>query len=101
MNYANLYGYTDITPFEIIKRTTKTISIREMYAEKNEDYKPEFIQGGYCATCTNQQDQKWNIISDPTRPVIKAYLRKDGNYYSRYGKHFLSDKPIRFYDFNF
>jgi hypothetical protein len=35
MNYANHYGYSDITPFEVVKVISdKTIEVREMDAER-------------------------------------------------------------------
>jgi hypothetical protein len=99
MLFANLHGYTDIRPFEVISKTAKTISIREMEAEKA--FKPEYIAGGFSAICTNEAMQEWKITSNEKNPIIKAYLRKDGNYWSKYGKHKLSEVPIKYYDYNF
>lgn len=100
-NYANLHGYSDIQPFEIIARSSKTITLRGMHAEKDPAWKPEFDIGGFVAHCSNQSEQKWIISSAPARTPFKAYLRKDGHYHSRLGKHVLSDKPRSFYDYNF
>jgi hypothetical protein len=101
MKYANLFGYSDVTPYEIIKETAKTISIREMDAVIDPTFKPEYVQGGFAGNCINQQEQKWVITSNPEHPVIKAYLRKDGYYWSKYGKHIQYRKPVKYYDFNF
>jgi predicted restriction endonuclease len=100
MTYANLIGWTDITPFEVLKETAKTITIRAMDSER-EEYKPEYIKGGFAAICINQSEQKWKITSNENNPMIKAYLRKDGNYWSKYGKHKLSEYPMKYYDYNF
>jgi hypothetical protein len=99
--FANFYGYSDVEPYEVISSTAKTISIRAMGSKLAEGQKPEIIPGGFVGHCTNQRELKWDIWPDPKAPVIKAYLRKDGNYYSKYGKHRLSDEPAKFYDFNF
>ena len=97
--YANLHLHSDIVPFEIIKETKKTITIRQMQFEKA--FKPEYIAGGFSAICTNEVMQEWIITSNESNLLIKAYLRKDGFYWSKYGKHIISDIPVKFYDYNF
>jgi hypothetical protein len=101
--YANFIGYSDVRPFEILSQTNKTISIREMDAklQNKEELMAGFVSGGFVGTFTNQSDQKWIITSNPTNPIIKAYLRKDGQYHSAKGRHVLSEVPINFYDYNF
>jgi hypothetical protein len=97
--YANLHGYSDIVPFEVIKETKKTITIRQMQFEKA--FKPEYVEGGFSAICTNNNKQEWIIAQNENNPLIKAYMRKDGFYWSKYGKHIISDVPVKFYDYNF
>lgn len=98
--YANMSGYSDVKPFEIVRVISdKTIEIREMDAEKG-DWKPEFIAGGFAGRCVNQDDQVWNIKSNEANPVIRARRNKDG-WKSSYGKHFLSTQPSKFHDYNF
>lgn len=102
--YANQHGWSDVTPFEIIGRSARTLTLRRMKVERDPDWKPEVIPGGFAGTCVNQNKQKWNISSDETELVIKAYLRKDGRhmrFYSSLGRHSLHDEPIYFYDYNF
>ncbi len=99
--FANLYGWTDITPFEVLKETAKTISIRMMDSKRDPNWRPEIIQGGFVGNCVNNAEQKWDITTNEKNPVIKAYLRKDGNYHSKYRKHKMSNIPVRFYDYNF
>lgn len=101
LQYANLSGYSDITPYEIISRTKKTITIREMDAELDKEFKPIFIPGGFCGTVVNQSEQKYKYKSNENLETIKAYLRKDGRYHSKYGRHSLSSSPCKFYDYNF
>ena len=99
--YANLIGYSDVKPFEIISRTKCMITIREMDAAKDPEWKPVFHPGGFVAHCSNQSDQKWIITPKPDGFVMTARLRKDGHYHSSWGRHVLSDKPQCFYDYNF
>lgn len=102
MKYANHHGWSDVTPYEVIRVISeKTIEIREMKAERDPSYTPEFVPGGFSAVCTNQRDQQWIITPDDTAPVIRARLRKDGRFWSAHGSHRLNDTPIRFYDYNF
>lgn len=102
MKYANLHGYSDIHPYEVIKKVSgKTIELRRMNAELDPSWKPEIAPGGFAGHCSNQNEQRWAFSSDDSAPVIRARLRKDGHFHSAYGKHVLADKPRRFYDYNF
>jgi hypothetical protein len=98
--YANLYFHTDVRPYEVISQTKTTITLRGMTAVIDPEWKPVFHIGGFMANCSNQDEQKWIITSDPDGLVMKAYLRKDGRFYSRYGRHVLSDEPRCFHDYN-
>lgn len=101
--YANLIGYSDVKPFEILatSKTGKQITIRWMRATLDPTWKPEFHAGGFSAHCSNQHDQRWTYESDKELPTIKAHLRKDGRYHSTYGKHAIQDEPRCFHDYNF
>ena len=100
--YANQYGYSDITPFEIVRRISdKTIEIRCMSTEVDPSWKPEFIPGGFAGHCVNQHRQVWIFSSDENAPVIRARRRKDGSFQSIYGRHIIQDKPVKFRDYNF
>lgn len=103
MNYANHIGYSDVNPFEIVRRVSdKTIEIRAMDSERDPDWKPKFIPGGFSAHCVNQSEQRWNIQSNPDNPVIRIRLQKSGQWKDAHGRRFdLHDSPIRFYDYNF
>jgi hypothetical protein len=100
--HANMHGWSDVTPFEIVRVVSpKTIEVRAMIAEQNESFKPEIIPGGFAGHCVNQGQQKWNYKSAPEGMVLRARLRKDGNFHSNFGKHVLSTEPRKFYDYNF
>lgn len=102
MKYANHYGWSDVNPYEVIKVVSdKTIEIREMDADRDETVKMDFVAGGFSAICTNPYDQRWIIKSDPTAPVIRIRLGKNG-WKDKHGRKFkLADAPSKFYDYNF
>ena len=75
--------------------------IREMEAVLDEGFTPELIPGGFSARCVNQHEQKYTYTSDPEAPVIRARLRKDGYFWSKLGRHWLSLSPLRYHDYNF
>lgn len=101
--YANHHGYSDINPFEVIKAVSaKTLEVRSMTAVEDKSVKLEFHAGGFSAHCSNQQDQKWFITSNPEGEVKRIRLSNKGYWQDKYGNKFiLSDKPIKFYDYNF
>lgn len=103
MNYANQYGWSDVNPFEVVKVISdKTIEVREMDAERDDSVKLEFHVGGFSAHCSNQHDQKWLITSNPSNDVIRLRLSKTGAWKDKHGRKYgLSDKPVKFYDYNF
>ena len=102
MNYANHYGYSDVNPFEIVRRVSdRTLEVRAMKAERDPSWKPDFIPGGFCGTVVNQSSQQWLIESDPAGHVVRIRLGKHG-WKDAQGRRFaLSDEPVKFYDYNF
>jgi hypothetical protein len=100
--YANLYSYTDVTPYEVVRWVSdKTIEVREMDSVEDRSVKLEWDVGGFSAHCVNQRDQKWFITSNPENRIIRIRLGKKG-WKDKHGRKFgLSDKPVRFYDYNF
>jgi hypothetical protein len=75
MQYANHIGYSDVNPFEIIRKVSeKTVEIRAMNAERDPNWKPDFVAGGFCGTVVNQRDQRWIISSSADAPVVRIRL---------------------------
>lgn len=103
MKYANAYGYSDVTPFEVVRVVSeKTLEVRALNAERDPTWKPEIIPGGFAGHCVNQHTQRWIITPCAEAPVIRIRKRKDGKFYSKSGKKFvLADAPRKFYDYNF
>jgi hypothetical protein len=102
MNFANLISYSDIVPFEVVRViSAKTIEIREMDAKLVAGWKPEIAIGGFVGNCTNNNTQKYTFSTREGSPIVRARLQKNGKWKSIHGQHRLSDKPKRFYDYNF
>ena len=102
LNFANHYGYSDANPFEIVRHISdKTIEIRAMNAEISKDWKREFVPGGFCGTVVNQNSQKWVITSDESAEVFRIRRGKYGWKDAHGNRYQLSDKPVKYFDFNF
>lgn len=102
MKYANKIGYSDVTPYEVVRVVSeKTLEIRRMSAERDPNWTPDFVPGGFFGTVINQNSQTWIITSDDTAPVIRIRLGKHGWKDAHRGRYDLADEPHRFYDFNF
>ena len=100
--YVNHYGYSDINPFEVIRKVSdKTLDIRAMSAELDPSWKLDFVPGGFFGTVVNQGSQKWVIKSDPNGRIVRIRLGKRGWKDSRRNRYDLSDEPVKFYDYNF
>tara|TARA_R110001592_G_scaffold11777_4_gene57623 strand:+ start:185 stop:493 length:309 start_codon:yes stop_codon:yes gene_type:complete len=102
MKYANMLGYSDVEPYEVVKVVSdKTIEIRAMDTEQCK-WKRDFIPGGFFGHTANQNEQKWNITSNENNPVFRIRLSKNKGWRNSGGSRFqLADEPIKFYDFNF
>jgi len=104
MNYANHIGYSDVNPFEIVRRVSdRTIEIRAMNAERaNPKEDMGFIPGGFVGHFADQHKQQWTITSNTEAPVTRIRLQKDGQWRCKHGQRFvLGVKPVKFYDYNF
>jgi len=102
MNFANHIGYTDVTPYEVVRKISeKTLEIRAMRSELDPTWKPVRVPGGFAGHCVNNNTQRWIITSDVTAKVIRIRLGKRGWRGTDGGRYKLSDKPFRHYDYNF
>lgn len=109
MKYANHIGYSDVTPCEVVKVVSEnTLEIRYMNAERNPNWQPEIISGGFAGHCVNQNEQQWIITSDPEAPTFRIRKskskspRKNGQWFCANGSRYkLADEPRKYYDYNF
>lgn len=102
MNYANHIGYSDVNPYEVVRRVSdKTLEVRAMNAERDPIWNPDFVPGGFFGTVVNQSEQKWVITSDENGRVVRIRLGKQGWKDAHGNRYQLSDEPVKFYDYNF
>lgn len=104
MNYANHLAYSDINPYEIVRRISdKTIEIREMNAVRaNPKEDMGFQPGGFVGHFSDQHKQEWVITSNPEARVKRIRLQKDGRWRCKDGERYiLAVRPLKFYDYNF
>ena len=103
MKYANMIGYSDVHPCEVVRKVSdKTLEIRYMNAERDKSVELEFAPGGFSAHCVNNADQKWIITSNEENPVVRIRLSKNRGWQDKYGQRYkLAEAPRRHYDFNF
>lgn len=101
--YANRFGYTDVRPYEVVRKISeKTYEIREMEAVLDKTWKPEVILGGFVGHAVNNREQRWEITSNESNPVIRIRLHKDGYFRDNGGNRYLiQEEPRKFYDYNF
>ena len=107
--YINHAGYSDVTPYEVVEVISdQTVVVREMDAERDDSVKMEFVPGGFSAICVNQNNQKWNITSNPKNPTIRARWSKAKGQWQVKKKGWnaamrmrMADQPHKFYDYNF
>lgn len=103
MQYANRYLFSDVEPFEVISgASAKVKKVRALSASLANGFKPEWVSGGFSAVCGNQEEQEWEFKPDLDAPVVYIRRRKDGRWYDAGGmRYVLSDKPRKYYDYNF
>ena len=101
MAYANRIGYSDITPYEIVRVVSgKTLEIRELRTEEL-PWEKQWAVGGFAATLLNQRDQKWAFTSDESFPIERIRRNKKGEWRNARGVFRLDSAPVKFYDYNF
>lgn len=104
--FANLIGYSDVDPYEVIEeRTANCYVIRSMDAVETEQSKHDrlesFIPGGFCGHFDNDV-QDWDITSNENGFIIKIRRHKDGCWYDAHGARYnIENAPRKVYDFNF
>ena len=117
LTYANQRIGTDTNPYEILIIVSgTTLEIREMDCKELE-WKKDFHVGGFFGHVSNQKQQRWDIQSNPNNPRIRIRLvkckyqefdKKTRKWVDAYEwrdkngiKYYLSNKPVKFYDYNF
>ena len=101
--HANLLGYTDIYPYEIVKHVSdKCFEVRAMGATMLS--RPNILPGGFAGHCTNntEREQVYSFASQPDAEVRRVRLHKNGQWRDSHGNRYLpGNAPRKFHDYNF
>lgn len=96
--YCNQYFHTDIEPWEVLEVITpKKVLIRKMDSVIKSAPK-EFHAGGFSGNFSDNDEQRWECKSNPENYTEVITLTKNG---WGGGRFRMSDKPVKFYDYNF
>lgn len=105
--YCNRHLYSDVQPYEVTEVISDNhLKLRSMNSVQTEEsvkrLKESFSPGGFLGHFENSV-QEWICTSDPKGIVVEVRRRKDGHFYEHGGSipFVLSDKPVKFRDFNF
>ena len=99
-DHAHVSLWSDVEPVTVVKRTKKTVTVRRDKAERDPNWKPEWIPGGFSAICTNNEDQQWIIEEDPSGRTETFYWSGVNN---RWQHNDCTLRPgwLKIYDYNF
>lgn len=94
--------YTDCHAATVIRKTKTTITVRRDKATLDPSWKPEWVEGGFSAICTNQNEQSYTYEPNPDGETYTARWNE------RYGRYINDAQGFRitpgrheFYDYNF
>ena len=93
--------WSDREAYTVIRKTTKTITIQRDKAILADDFKPEFITGGFSAHCTNNADQHYVYLRDPNGETKVARWSEKHGCYRVDGTLRVSVGRHEFYDYNY
>ena len=99
-DHAHVRLWSDSEPVTVIKKTPKTLTVRYDKAERDPDWKPEWIPGGFSAVCLNQSEQKWIIEENPDGRTEVFWWSSTKGVYQHHGCP-LYPGWYKYYDYNF
>ncbi len=99
-DHGSVKLYTDSNPCTVIKRTKTTVTVRFDKAERDPNWKPEWVAGGFSAICLNDNDQRWIIEEDENGTTERFYWSDKENCFVHNGCR-LTPGWYKYYDFNF
>ena len=97
---VTVHLYCDAEAYTIIKRTAKTLTLQRDIATLDPNFKPKFIEVGFCARCVNQNEQTYTYERDRGGIVITARWSDKHGAFMYLGKVVTAGRH-EFYDYNF
>ena len=97
--YFTEIGWSDRDVWVVIKETPKTRTLAKVEVAKSDQWKPEWVVGGFSGICTNQEEQQWVFDHVDLNNTTQIFKTKKG--WSRKGRVFKEDRAYHYYDYNF
>lgn len=97
---CTLVLWTDKKAHTVIRKTKKMIVMQRDKAIKSPNFKPEWVEGGFSAICTNQNEQEYTYEKDPNGSTIRAFWSEVNGCYMHDGCKVINGRH-EFYDYNF
>lgn len=102
--YANHSGYSDCTPYKVVKVISPIcVEVRAM-STKQIKFPQDVRIGGFLAhTVDNRSGQDYEYSSNEENPVIRIRWSNANRQWQKgkYMRFYMADKPYKFYDYNF
>jgi hypothetical protein len=102
--YCNQHGYTDVYPFEVVRIVSdKCVEVRAMKVVQTK-FPSDFTPGGFMGHYhDNRSGQDYEYHSDPEAPVQRVRWSEANRQWQmgKYIRFSMSDRPYKFYDYNF
>ena len=102
--YANNHMYTDVAPYEVIRKISDiTVEVRAMDYTQVKFPKDAHNGGFACYYADNRSGQDYEYSSNDENQIIRIRWSKARHrWQDSDGRRFvMSDEPYRFYDYNF
>ena len=101
--YFKRHGYSQTYPFVLVSKSAsgKTATLKMVRTKKDPEWKPVMHPGGFCAHCSNQEEQTW-LYDGVSEGEIKVRKNKHGiwvNHGDKYTEDYSG--PTYYYDYNF
>jgi len=102
--YANLHGYTDVNPYEVVRVVSDIcVEVRAM-STKQIKFPQDFHAGGFVGHFSdNRSGQEYEYSQNEENEVFKIRWSTANRQWQKgkYMRFSMSDKPYKFYDYNF
>lgn len=94
-------GWSDTHPWIVISSSPsgKTLTVAPVEVEKDPEWKPNFMAGGFSAHCDNQSEQTW--LYKGVCPMRRRTIRLGKRGWANGTFHETEKGPVRYYDYNF
>lgn len=97
--YFTEIGYSQQYPWLVIRETPTTRELVKVVVDRDPEFTPNILPGGFCGHCDNQHLQTW--LYKGIRPTETVTIRKTKHGWSRNGVRFIEGRAREFYDWNF